>query len=44
MTKLFSENGNIVNGTVLARLQELGIAHKNGEDYLLPSEIIKRAF
>ena len=44
VTKLFSENGNIVNGTVLARLQELGIAHKNGEDYLLPSEIIKRAF
>lgn len=44
VAKLFSENGNIVNGTVLARLQELGIAHKNGEDYLLPSEIIKRAF
>lgn len=44
VVKLFSENGNIVNGTVLARLQELGIAHKNGEDYLLPSEIIKRAF
>ena len=44
VTKLFSQNGNIVNGTVLARLQELGIAHKNGEDYLLPSEIIKRAF
>ena len=44
VVKLCSENGNIVNGTVLARLQELGIAHKNGEDYLLPSEIIKRAF
>jgi predicted RNase H-like nuclease (RuvC/YqgF family) len=44
ITKLFSENGNIVNGTVLARLQELGISHKNGDDYLLPSEIIKRAF
>ena len=44
VAKLFSENGNIVNGTVLARLQELGIAHKNGDDYLLPSEIIKRAF
>lgn len=44
VTKLFSENGNIVNGTVLARLQELEISHKNGEEYLLPSEIIKRAF
>ena len=44
VTQLFSENGNIVNGTVLARLQELEIAHKNGEEYLLPSEIIKRAF
>ena len=44
VTKLFSENGNIVNGTVLTRLQELEISHKNGEEYLLPSEIIKRAF
>ena len=44
VTKLFAEHGNIVNATALARLQELGISHKNGEDYLLPSEIIKRAF
>lgn len=44
LKKLFAENGNIVNGPVLTRLQELGIPHKNGEEYLLPSEIIKRAF
>ena len=42
--KLFADNGNIVNGAVIARLEELGIAHKDGETYLLASEIIKRNY
>ncbi|MCR5413110.1 MAG: hypothetical protein K6F50_00075 [Kiritimatiellae bacterium] len=44
MEKLFSENGNIVNGPVIERLRKEGISHKNGEEYLLPSEIIKRNY
>lgn len=42
--KLFSENQNVINGTVIEELDKLGISHKNGEEYLLPSEIIKRNF
>lgn len=42
--KLFADNGNIVNGAVIARLEELGIAHKDGDNYLLVSEIIKRNY
>ena len=42
--KLFADNGNIVNGAVIARLEELGIAHKDGDTYLLASEIIKRNY
>ena len=38
--KLFADNGNIVSGPVIAELEKLGIPHKNGEDYLLPVEII----
>ena len=41
---LFSENGNIVSGPVIAELTKRGISHKNGEEYLLPAEIIKRAY
>ena len=44
MEKLFNDNGNIVNGTVIEELKNLGITHKNGEEYLLPSEIIKRNY
>ncbi len=42
--KLFKDNGNILTGTVLEVLKKEGISHKNGEEYLLPAEILKRAF
>lgn len=41
---LFAQNGNIVSGPVIAELAKRGISHKNGEEYLLPAEIIKRAY
>ena len=44
LEKLFAENGNIVSGPVIEELTKLGISHKNGEEYLLPSEIIKRTY
>jgi len=44
LAKLFADNGNIVSGPVLAELERLGIPHKNGEEYLLPSEILKRTY
>lgn len=42
--KLFAENGNIVSGLVIEELTKRGISHKNGEEYLMPSEIINRNF
>ena len=42
--KLFVDNGNIISGPVLTKLQILGISHKNGEEYLLPNEIINRNY
>ena len=42
--KLFKDNGNILTGTVLEVLKKEGISHKNGEEYLLPAEILKRTF
>ncbi len=44
LEKLFADNGNIVSGPVIEELQKMGISHKNGEDYLLPSEIVKRNY
>ncbi len=44
LEKLFNENANVVNGTVLAELEKLGISHKKGEEYLLPSEILLRSY
>lgn len=44
LTKLFESNANLVSGPVIDELQKLGISHKNGEDYLLPAEIIKRTY
>lgn len=44
LAKLFADNGNIVNGPVLAELERLGIPHRNGEAYLLPTEILKRTY
>ena len=44
LEKLFAYNGNIVSGPVIAELEKMGLSHKNGEDYLLPSEIVKRNY
>ena len=44
LEKLFAYNGNIVSGPVIAELEKIGLSHKNGEDYLLPSEIVKRNY
>ena len=42
--RLFSDNGNIINGVVIAGLEKIGISHKEGDKYLLASEIIKRNY
>ena len=42
--KLFADNGNIVSGPVIAELEKMGISHKNGDEYLLPAEIINRNY
>ena len=44
LEKFFNENGNIMSGPVIAELEKCGISHKNGEEYLLPGEILKRTY
>ena len=44
LEKLFSDNANIISGTVIEELKKLGISHKKGDEYLLASEIIKRTY
>ena len=44
LEKLFAGNGNIISGPVIEQLEKMGISHKNGEDYLLPVEIVKRNY
>lgn len=44
LRKFFNENQNILSGPVIEELQRRGISHKNGEDYLLPAEILKRIY
>lgn len=44
LEKVFSENNNIISGTVIEKLNDLSIAHKEGEEYLLASEILLRNF
>ena len=44
LEKFFNENGNILSGPVLEELSKYGIPHKNGEEYLLPSEILTRMY
>ena len=44
LSKLFTENANVISGTVIEELKKRGISHKNGEEYLLPSEIIARNY
>ena len=44
LEKFFNENANIVSGPVIDELTKCGISYKNGEEYLLPSEILKRTY
>ncbi len=44
LEKLFIENANVINGTVIAELEKWGLSHKKGEEYLLPSEILLRSY
>ena len=44
LEKLFAENGSIVSGLVIEQLEKMGISHKNGDEYLLPTEIINRNY
>ena len=44
LEKLFMDNGSIVSGPVIEQLEKMGISHKNGEEYLLPAEIINRNY
>lgn len=44
LEKLFADNGNIVNGAVMRELTKLTIQYREGETYLLPSEILKRIY
>ena len=44
LEKFFNDNANIMSGPVIAQLEKCGISHKNGENYLLPDEIIKRTY
>lgn len=44
LEKIFKDNCNIVSGPVIDELNKAGIPFKNGEEYLLPSEIIKRNY
>lgn len=44
MRRLFEENGNLVNGNVINILNKYGIAYRDGENYLMPNEIISRTY
>lgn len=44
LEKFFRENGNILSGPVIDELNKQGISYKNGDEYLLLSEILKRTF
>lgn len=44
LEKFFNDNANILSGPVIAELEKYGISHKKGEEYLLPSEILKRTY
>ena len=44
LEKFFNDNQNILSGPVIEELQKYGISHKKGDEFLLPSEIIKRTY
>lgn len=41
LAKVFSKNGNLVSGEVMEYLDEHGLTHKNGEEYMSAAEILK---
>jgi len=44
LEKVFADNANILSGPVIEELVKRGISHKNGEEYLLPGEILRRVY
>jgi len=44
LVRLFNENGNVISGSVIEELEKEGLSHKNGDEYLLVEEIIKRNY
>ena len=44
LEKIFESNGNIISGEVIAQLDSMGISYKSGEEYLMPREIIDKAY
>lgn len=44
LEKFFNDNANILSGPVIAELDRCGISYKNGEEYLLPAEILRRTY
>ena len=44
LEKLFAVNANVLTGPVIEALQKMGLAYKNGEEYLLTTEIIKQNY
>lgn len=44
LEKFFKDNGYLMNGTVIAELERCGIQYKDGDQYLLPKEILVRTY
>lgn len=44
LEKFFNDNANILSGPVISELERCGISYKNGEEYLLPAEILRRTY
>lgn len=44
LEKLFADNQYVINGQVINSLDNMGIHYKDGENYLLVKEIIKRSY
>jgi predicted RNase H-like nuclease (RuvC/YqgF family) len=44
LEKFFNDNANILSGPVIAELERCGISYKNGDEYLLTTEILRRTY
>ena len=44
LEKLFTINANVLTGPVIDALKKMGLAYKNGEEFLLAAEILKRNY